>query len=226
MTAPTSGLAYAALQGKKNQLIRKTKNGSFFIAPGDAPLITTLTGADSLLKALPTGYVDLGWLSDDGVNMPREVETSEVSGYGSTTPLRTDIVSDVTSVEVVPIETNRATIEQYTGVDLADITIGANGELSFPKPTTFTSRKFRGLVLGVDATEAGEIYMARFFPRLSISGYDDQSHTSGDDPLGWAVTYSSEEDAAAGYAERWIFGGPGWLALLDDMGFEAAPATP
>src|SRR5690606_25330555 len=40
------------------------------------------------------------------------------------------------------------------------------------------------------------------------------------DPLGWPVTMTAYKDAALGTSERYYFGGPGWAALLADMGFE------
>src|SRR5690606_41499635 len=83
------------------------------------------------------------------------------------------------------------------------------------------TRHYRILTIGVDLADAGEIYVARFLPRASVSDKDDQAFQSGDDPLGWPVTLTAYKDAALGTSERYYFGGPGWAALLDDMGFNA-----
>jgi hypothetical protein len=34
------------------------------------------------------------------------------------------------------------------------------------------------------------------------------------------VTVTGEIDSTLGYSESYLFGGAGWLALLDSMGFE------
>src|SRR5690606_36860282 len=119
-------------------------------------------------------------------------------------------------------ETNRMNIALYTNVDAASMTPDAqSGELVVEKPDRPATRHYRILTIGVDLADAGEIYVARFLPRASVSDKDDQAFQSGDDPLGWPVTLTAYKDAALGTSERYYFGGPGWAALLDDMGFNA-----
>ncbi len=75
------------------------------------------------------------------------------------------------------------------------------------------------IALAVPAGDAGEIYVARFMPRAKVTNYAEQAFGGGDDPITWGVTFTGEVDSNLGYSERWIFGGPGWASLLDDMGF-------
>ena len=217
---------YEALKNKQTELIRKSLDGSAFIADIAADAIaalTTYTAGPPVvidLTPLPSGYDDLGWLTSDGMQFSRDVSTSEVTSFGSVSPTRTDITSDTTTMTVTAQETKLLTIGLATGADLSAITPAVNtGEVSIAKPTRPKSRHYRVLSLAVDQGDAGEIYLGRFLPRAKVTSYAEQSFGSGDDPITWGVTFTGEEDSTLGYSERWIFGGPGWNALLTEMGF-------
>lgn len=220
-----AGSVYDDLKVKKNQLIRKGLDGSVFAAPHSADAVTDLTDAtDKLLKPLPTGYEDLGWLSEDGAQYSSDVETSDINGWGGTEPLRSDITQDSTTLEVACLETKLMTIGLYTGADTSAITANATtGEVSIAKPARPNVRYYRVLSVAVDLSDAGEIYICRFLPRARVTDKADQPHQSGDDePITWGVTLTSYVDSTLGYSERYIFGGPGWHALLTDMGIPSA----
>lgn len=217
---------YDALAEKKRELIRKAVKGSVFLAPMSAAAITDLTqktGSVIDLAPLPAGYEDLGWLSTEGASFAREVAQSEVSSWGSNTPTRTDITSDTTSLTVNAQETKLLSIGLATGADLAGIVPDAEtGEVSIAKPETPDPQSYRALSVAVDRVPQGEIYVARFLPAAKVSNYSEQSFGGGDDPIGWGVTLTGEKDTTLGYTERWIFGGAGWYALLDAMGFPSS----
>lgn len=175
------------------------------------------------LRPLGAGWDDLGWLSTEGAQFSRDVSTSDVTSWGSVTPTRSDVTSDTSTMAVTAQETKLLTIGLATGADLAGVVPDVNtGEVSIEKPTRPSSRHYRALSLAVDLGDAGEIYIARFLPRAKVTNYAEQAFGGGDDPITWGVTLTGEEDSALGYSERWLFGGPGWNALLDDMGFSAA----
>lgn len=221
---------YEALKNKQTELIRKSLDGSVFLADVAADAIASLTtytaGPPAVidLTPLPTGYDDLGWLTGDGAQFSRDVSSSEVTSWGSVSPTRTDITADTTTLQVTAQETKLLTIGLATGADLSGITPDAQtGEVSIAKPSRPKSKHYRVLSLAVDQGDAGEIYIARFLPRAKVSGYSEQSFGGGDDPVTWGVTFTGEEDSALGYSERWIFGGAGWNALLTKMGFDTTP---
>lgn len=220
---------YAALKKHQENLIRKALQGSVFLAPSTAAVITNLTQKTGIapnevidLAPLPVGYGDLGLLTNDGASFAREVATSEVTSWGRVTPTRTDVTTDTSTLTVTAQETNLLTLGLGTGADVAaGDRDAATGEVSIVKPLRANPKQYRALVLAVDENEAGEIYVARFLPLAKVSGFSDQAFGGGDDPITWGVTLTGNEDSAAGYSERWIFGGAGWAALLADMGFTA-----
>lgn len=221
---------YEDLKNKQTELIRKALEGSVFVGDIAVPAITNLTtytaGPPAVidLAELPEGMDDLGWLTTDGAQFSRDVSSSEVSSWGSVTPTRTDITADTTTLTCTAQETKLLTIGLATGADLAGITPAANtGEVSIAKPSRPKSRHYRVLSLAVDLGDGGEIYLGRFLPRAKVTSYAEQAFGGGDDPITWGVTFTGEEDSTLGYSERWLFGGPGWNALLAQMGFDVTP---
>lgn len=223
--------SYDALKKKQTELIRKAVDGSVFIAPISAPLITTLTTYTAAtatspavidLTTLPTEYKDLGWLTEDGAGFARDVATSDISSWGSLTPTRTDITADTTTISLTAQETNIVTLGLSTGKDMSTVVPAANtSEVDIKKAVAPSKSAYRLLALAVDRAPEGEIYLARFFPRAEVAGFGEESFSGGDNAIERGVTMTGKIDSAAGYSERWLFGGPGWRALLVQMGFPA-----
>lgn len=216
------GASYTALNGKKQQLIRRSRDGSCFAAPTTATGITALTDSTTkLLNALPAGWSDLGWLTDDGMQFSSDIDTSDVTSFGSVTPTRTDINSESTELQVSCQETNLMSIGLYVGVATGSITAdGTSGEVQITKPLSPIKQSYRILSVSVDNIPQGEVYVCRYWPNAEVTDKDDQAFNK-EDPLMWPVTLSARPDSTVGFAERWLFGGPGWFALLDDMGIES-----
>jgi hypothetical protein len=219
-----TGTTFDDAQTHNAALIMKSLEVGVFIGPSTAPAVTTLTDpTDKLLMALPAGYGDLGWLSDDGAQFSSDISTSDITGAGSTAPLRSDITADTTTLQVACLETNMQSIGIYTGTDMTAVTPNAtSGEVSIAKPTRPVSQYYRVLAIGVDFVDgSGEFYVARFLPRMKVTDRDDQAYQSSDDsPVTYSVTLTAFEDPTLGYAEKYFWGGPGFFAKLADMGFE------
>lgn len=229
-----AGQNYDLLKKKQSELIRKSLQGSVFMASIDAGVPTRLTDAvDHKLAPLPTApaepapqweipWGDLGWLSSDGAQFANDVASSDVTSWGSVAPTRSDITSDTSSLTVVCQETKLMTIGLYSSAALTKTSRETDGELIITKPSRPKSKAYRILSLAVDDGDGGEIYIGRLLPRAKVTGKAEQAFGGGDDPIGWGVTFQGEEDSTLGFSERWFFGGPGWNSLLTKMGFDAA----
>lgn len=217
-------MPYSALETKKTELIRKARDGSVFIAPTSSSALTALTtGSGAALVTLPTGYVDIGWISQDGAAFTRTTEVSEVNSFGSVEPTRSDTTRDTITLTVTAQETRLETLGLYTGADIAAIESAATtGEVQIAKPSRPGFKYYRLLGLFVDDGDDGEIYIARFMPRAKVTEVGEQVFTDGDDPISYPITFQGYEDSTLGYSHKWFFGGPGWKALLTDMGIPAA----
>lgn len=216
-------MSIATLAARQSKLIRKAQDAVVFAAPMSSSAVTAITtGAGSTLVTLPAGYASLGHhTEDDGINWSREVETADVRSHGSSEPTRRDITSDVTGLVVLAQESKMLTMEMYHNVDLSTVTPDATtSEISFSRTSQPATRYYRLLALASDGGGAEEIYFARFCPRASISEYADQPWTKGDE-VRWPLTFTAFVDDDLGYSMTEMWGGPGIVALLEDMGFEA-----
>lgn len=222
-----AGSSYDALQTKKRELIRKALNGSVFVADVSADPITALTDAtDKKLSALPTGYTDVGWLTDDGMQFSRNVDESDITSFGSTEPTRSDKTSDSTSLQIVCQETRLQTLGLYTGADMTGVTpLTGSGEIQIAKPATPKDKYYRVLAVAVDQNSdgSGEIYIARFLPSAKVTAWGDQQLANADAAVGYDVTFTAFIDETLGYSEKQFIGGPGWTSLLTAAGFTTTP---
>lgn len=214
---------FAALDGKKIELIRKPLGGSLFIGDVAAGAISALTDTTTgALVTLPTtggGYSDGGCFTDEGLRFARAIEQDEVTSFGFNTPTRTDITTDTESFQVDFQETNKRTISLFTGADPASLVPNAtSGELKIVKPKVVAPRRYRALALSVDGPPEAEIYIGRFYPRLAVTDFADQAYAKGTE-LRWGCSFRAETDSTLGTPLTYFFGGPGWLALCASMGF-------
>lgn len=223
--------AFETMQSLQTELIRKTLTGSVFIAEATADpvgsALTEVTGTspDEVheLTALPEGYEDLGYTTDAGAAFTTETTSSDITSWQSTTPTRSDTTAETSTLQVVAQETKLLTLGLYTGSALGGIEAAATtGDVLIKKPQRPSARFYRVFVLSQDETEDGPIWIGRFLPRAKVTGRGGQSHDKSDNALQYDVTFTGFRDTTYGSAEAFYFGGPGWLALLDQMGINQA----
>jgi len=213
-----------ALADHKSELIRKALEGSIFVAPFSASPITTMTsGSSSALAALPTGYVDVGFVEKKAaVTWSRKITTEEVMVWGDIFPARRDITKDDSQLKFSMLETKRTSLELYYGLDLSSTTANATTkEVSFAQPSRPQTIFYRVFGLFQDGEGSDAIYLGRFYPRASVSDMTDQKWDDDTDPVLWEISMSAVTDTDLGYPVKHFFGGPGWAALLSDLGFTA-----
>lgn len=222
---------FAGVAKRQGELIRKAL--AHFIAVQnedyELPLDFALTEtASSVLRDLPAeGWEQLGWVSkSDGVTFAKNTETSTVDSFGAIQPTRSDITSDVTTAAFTCQETNKKVLEMYYNVDLSAVEADAvTGETAFNESIEPQTIYQRMLFVSKDGYGARELYIAKLLPRASVTTKADQTH-SNENALTYGMTVTAEVDDEVGFAVRHIFGGPGWVRLLDQMGFTKATATP
>lgn len=211
-------VAYSAWKDKNNALIRKARQGSVFIGPDNQTIPAVLTsGATPALVALPAGWEDIGWTTTDGVTMGRAVDNSDVTSWGSVEPTRRDVIKDTETIQVTMQETKATTLELYTGAVVPSALV-TTSELVIDKPSVPAIRFNRLMVMAVDETDDGEIYLVHLYPRVSVTDFGEAKFAQGDDPVQYNVTFTAYEDATAGYSKRSFYGGPGWKPLITAMG--------
>jgi len=219
----TGTLTYASVDGRNEQNVRKALRGSMFGASTSADAVTALTTASDevvSLNALPTGYSDFGQLSDAGIILGSATTTQNVQGWGRTVPVRADITQDTRTMQLVGLETNKMTLAMYFQTDPSTITPNeTTGEVQIVEPDTPTVLYWRMLALAVDQNDAGEIYLARFFPYCSVTKFGNMMFDSDKDVISYDATLTAYEDSTLGYSSMFLAGGPGWQPQLAAMGW-------
>ncbi len=218
---------YADLRDKKNELIRRAKDGSVFVADMtvSVPAALTSTSAATLLTLDPDDWTDIGWFSTDGVTYDRETDQVETSSFGSAESTRSDVTKDEISMSCTAQETKALTMGLTTGADIAAILADATtGEVQISKPTRPKLRFYRVLGLFLDHDDNGdEIYFGRLMPRAQVADFGSQGYNEDETGISYPMTWRGKEDSTLGDSHKWFWAGPGWKALLTDMGIENAP---
>lgn len=218
---------FASLNVRKNELIRKAKEGTVFVDTMKSDVLTSITTGSDAQLALPPTLVEgaLGWFTEDGVSFSGDVQESNINSWGAVEPTRREITTDTTTISVTAQETSLITIGLYTGNDLDALKPDPEtGELVVTKPPRPRLRHFRVFALAVDEYEGQEVYISRYLPRASVARAPEQTYTGGDTALTWGLTFTSSVDSDAGYSERYFFAGPGWKAMLEEAGFGSGGA--
>lgn len=213
---------FSDLNVTKNQLIRRAKAGAVVIAEMDVaiPATLTTTSAATLVTLEPDDWKPFGWMTTEGVNYERTTESTDTNSFGSREPTRSDVMRDEISMTATAQETKLLTIGLSTGAELAAIKANATtGEVQVEKPDTPRLRFYRALGLFLDHNDDGlEIYFGRFMPRAQIGDFGSQGYNEDENGINYPMTWRGKKDEAAGYSHKWFWGGPGWKALLTDMG--------
>jgi hypothetical protein len=209
-------------------LVRKALDTVVAVAPYSAAAITSiLDAADGTLAALPTGYVPLGRLSEDGTSFARETEVSELFGLGSVDPARSDIRRAVKRASLTLLEVRKIGLELAQGVeDLGETatrvpaTTG-NTEVTWDEPDAPTYPYLRMIAIAKDITGAGEIYIARHSLRCKVTSVGEEVWSDQDQAMTTPLTFTFYNDRTAGTPLRHFRGGPGYDEIVADEGFTA-----
>lgn len=202
-----------------------TMTATSSLTGGTTPAVTvtaTTEGTEITLAALPAGagYTEIGLVTkDDGYSFAAEEETSEVTSHGYADPTRRDIISTTSTVGFTAQETKRRVLELFHNVDLTGVVADTvSGEVAFNKALQPATRYYRAFLIARDGIGANAIYMAVLYPRAMVSERGDQTGSEGSE-FSYPLTLTATPDTAAGYASRWLFGGPGWRKQLAGVGF-------
>ncbi|MDD2325907.1 MAG: hypothetical protein PHW63_07915 [Alphaproteobacteria bacterium] len=215
------------LREAKGSLIRKALGGFIVVAPMDVAVpdkFVDVGGGLIDLKAL--GYQKLGWLTKgDGINFSRDVEQQETESFGALEPTRIDFTKDVTSAAFRCQETNKQVLEMYYNLDLSGVTADANNEFSFENEAQPATIYRRMIYIAKDGNGEDAKYIIKTMPKAIVSEVQEQAWSS-ESELSYGLTVKATSDDELGFSVRHSFGGPGFGALLADMGFAAPPVGP
>jgi hypothetical protein len=167
------------------EAVRVGVTGAVHMAPAGTTLPTSIAGA------LNGAFVDLGYISEDGITASNDVETTDLKGWQNAAVVRTLQTGHNFTLSFSMLETNAHTLELYFN----DYTPGPGGTDALVKMTG--DQGWRGcLVLDiVDGTNDMRIVL----PDAQVTDFEDISIVSGD-ALQYGVTLSCYPDQSGNKA--------------------------
>lgn len=156
--------------------VRVAVTGAVYVAP------TSTTGPSFSDDALDAGFVDLGYVSDDGIAETIDKSTTQIRSWQDGSLVR-EIVSEGTyMVELTFIETNEDVLALYYGSTLTD------GELTGDPRATGGRKSF--VIDVIDGTKIERTYI----PAGEITSVGERTLASGE-AIGYEVTVTAYADA-------------------------------
>jgi hypothetical protein len=162
------------------------------------------------LAAWPTGWVDLGWISDDGLVESRSEDSTDFTPWQSNSPIRTEITKGTITFKMTLWESNFQTISLYyrkTADDMTSVGTGATAAIQFDeggKPKQ-DKRSF-----GFDVID-GAFQRRLISPTGEVSDRGDITYKS-DTMIGYELTvtsYDGLDPNGESYSVRRMFN-EGW----------------
>jgi hypothetical protein len=223
MTATAT--TFDALITKSNINVLKALKGGVLLGqmsaavPSSLTIDSTVTPGTPVLQTL-TGFSSMGFFSDSGAVFDESIDSSDTKAWGELEPVRRDITSDVTTLKVTGLESNKTTIAAFYDIDPTSLTPDSTtAELQIPKSTSPIAKYYRIIVLSQDGAAGSEYWIGRIMPRASITDRGSMTFDNGDTGIMYDMTFTAYLDSAAGYSVKTIYAGPAWKANLTAAGF-------
>lgn len=165
--------------------VRVAVTGAVYVAPTDT---AAPTSSDS---ALNVAFVDLGYVSADGITESIDRSTTQIRAWQNGSLVR-EVTSEGTySVSMMFIETNEAVLELYYGA--------TNTAGKFDIDPTSTGGRKSFVIDVVDGANVERIYI----PAGEITALGERTLASGE-AVGYEVTITAYADAGSTTVSKWF----------------------
>lgn len=159
--------------------VRVAVSGTVSVAP------TGTTAPADGDAALAVGFVDLGYVSEDGVTETRDRSTNTIRGWQNADILREVVTEASLTYGFTLVETNAATVSLFYG-NTVDATDG-----SIPIVPALTGGRKSFVLDVVD----GDEFIRAYVPEGEITEVGEQVYQSGE-PIGYEVTITAYPTSA------------------------------
>ena len=165
--------------------VRVAVTGAVYVAP------TTTTGPTTSASALDEDFVDLGYVSSDGITESIDRTTNQIRAWQNGSLVR-EVTSEGTySVSLTFMETKEAVLEIYYG------TANVSGEFEIDPTSTGGRKSF--VIDVVDGAIVERIYI----PAGEITALGERTLASGE-AVGYEVTVTAYADAGSTTVTKWF----------------------
>ena len=143
------------------------------------PAGTDLSTVTNLTSALPTGMVDVGWLTEDGLTLGMSDSVDKFRGHQGHGVVRTYMSESSTTLKAALLEAKLDPLKRYMGVSKTEkVTVGS---ASITRMEVSSSRKVEALTGVMDLFDVSTGKQRRYiFKRLELGERSDVSYKVGD----------------------------------------------
>lgn len=132
------------------------------------PAGTDLSTVTNLTSALPSGMVDVGWISDDGMTLDMSDSVDKIHGHQGHGVVRTYMSDSSTSFKATLLESKLELLKKYLGATKVE-KVTTTGTDSITRMTVSASRKVETLCGVADLFDVSTGKQRRYiFPRLEL----------------------------------------------------------
>lgn len=160
-------------------------SGAVYVAP------TGTTAPTTSSSALDAGFVDLGYVSADGISESIDRSTTQIRAWQNGSLVREVTAEGTYSVSMTFIETNEAVLELYYG------TTNSSGQFDIDPTSTGGRKSF--VVDVVDGSNVERIYI----PAGEITALGERTLASGE-AVGYDVTITAYADTDSTAVTKWF----------------------
>lgn len=161
-----------------------------------------------------------------GVNLIHSMDNNEIEGYGDAEPVRTIISKRSVAFEAEYLETNLTVLQQFWGTyftqDAGNLTVSAQGGVTITTPNLPDNIFYRAYLVTEDDINGNEIYAYYIMPQVKLTKVENQT-SKDSDAVSCKMTFQAFRNTVLGFSVLQGWCGPGWVQLVDQAGFVAAP---
>jgi|SRR5690625_160864 len=193
----------------------------FFLAPADTEAPESIMGdtVAEIINPTELGFVSVGLLTDDGINIEETFETEGTSSAGYLDNTREDLSSTENTIGVTLQESYNRFLESVVrGADYSQLAMSDKGEIIYDNPGFPIFQEYRGLALAVDGPPDDQWIMGEFFYALKLSSRDARAWAKGS-TIDRPVTFKQFPDVETGLPSRSFVAGTGPLKHAEALGF-------
>ena len=174
-----------------SSLVRVAVTGSVSVGP------TATAAPTDASTALAVGFLDLGYVGEDGVTEARDRTTNDIKAWQNGANVRTVVTDATLTYSFTLIETNERTLEAFYGASAVAGTPPASSIVIDPSSTG--GRK--SFVLDVvDGSDLRRIYI----PQGEITEVGEVVYSNGE-PIGYPITITAyDDDTISGSAQVFL----------------------
>ena len=171
---------------KDNTEVRVAVDGVVASAP------TATTAPTDAVTALPTGFIDLGYVSEDGVTEANSQTVEKIKAWQKSAVVRSTVTEGETTYKLALIQTNADTLAEYYGAAVA-----TDGSIVVDPTREHPHRSYI-----IDVIDGDEL-IRTYIPDGQVTEVGDQVYQAGA-PIGYEVTITAYDNVTlGGAAKKW-----------------------